>query len=70
MTRTAPVDPLSHSVGSRVKPLFVSTGAESVKLSADCGLSVTCRMLDCPAVDQSGCEHSRPQEAHFPSHYQ
>ena len=24
MTRTAPVDPLSHSVGSRVKPLFVA----------------------------------------------
>ena len=23
MTRTAPVDPLSHSFGSRVKPLFV-----------------------------------------------
>ena len=45
MTRTAPVDPLSHSVGSRVKPLFVAwtismdsivpaifaTGAECVK---------------------------------------
>ena len=24
MTQTAPVDPLSHSVGSRVKPLFVA----------------------------------------------
>ena len=24
MTRTAPVDPLSHSVGFRVKPLFVT----------------------------------------------
>ena len=24
----------------------------------------------CPAVDQSGCEHSRLQEAHFPDHCQ
>ena len=24
MTRTTPVDPLSHSIGSRVKPLFVA----------------------------------------------
>ena len=60
MTRTAPVDPLSHSVGSRVKPLFIawtfsmdsivpavfSTGAECVKWSADFGLSVTSRLLD------------------------
>ena len=59
MTRTAPVDPLSHSVGSRVKPLFVvwtismdsivpavfATGAECVKWSADFGLSVTSRLL-------------------------
>ena len=88
MTRTEPVDPLSHSVRSRVKPLFVvwtismdsivpaifATGAECVKWSADCGLSVTSRLLDslmkflrawekCPAVDQSGCRHSRLQEA-------
>ena len=60
MTRTAPVDPLSHSVGSRVKPLFVAwtismdsivpevfaTGAECAKWSADFGLSVTSRLLD------------------------
>ena len=60
MTRTAPVDPLSHSVISRVKPLFVAwtisedsivpavfaTGAECVKWSADFGLSVTSRLLD------------------------
>ena len=60
MTRTAPVDPLPHSVGSRVKPLFVAwtistdsivpavfaTGAECVKWSADLGLSVTSRLLD------------------------
>ena len=60
MTRTAPVDPLSHSVGSRVKPLFVAwtismdsvvpavfaTGVECVKWSADFGLSVTSRLLD------------------------
>ena len=60
MTRTAPVDPLSHSVGSRVKPLFVAwtvsmdrivpavfaTGAECVKWSTDFGLSVTSRLLD------------------------
>ena len=60
MTRTTPVDPLSHSVGSRVKPLFVAwtismdsivpaifaTGAECVKWSADFGLSVTSRLLD------------------------
>ena len=49
MTRTAPVDPLSHSIGSRVKPLFVAwtismdsivpavfaTEAECAKWSAD-----------------------------------
>ena len=60
MTRTAPVDPLSHSIGSRVKPLFVAwtvsmdsivpaffaTEAECVKWSADFGLSVTSRLLD------------------------
>ena len=60
MTRTAPVDPLSHSVVSRVKPLFVAwtilmdsivpavfaTGAKCVKWSADFGLSVTSRLLD------------------------
>ena len=60
MTRTAPVDPLSHSVGSRVKPLFVAwtismdsivpaifaIGAECVKWSTDFGLSVTSRLLD------------------------
>ena len=60
MTRTAPADPLSHSVGSRVKPLFLpwtismdsivpavfATGAECVKWSADFGLSVTSRLLD------------------------
>ena len=60
MTRTALVDPLSHSVISRVKPLFVAwtismdrivpavfaTGAECVKWSADFGLSVTSRLLD------------------------
>ena len=60
MTRTTPVDPLSHSVGSRVKPLFVAwtismdsivppifaTGAECVKWSTDFGLSVTSRLLD------------------------
>ena len=60
MTRTAPVDTLSHSVISRVKPLFVAwtismdsivpavfaTGAECVKSSADFGLSVTSRLLD------------------------
>ena len=93
MTRTAPVDPLSHSVVSRVKPLFVAwtiskdsivpavfaTGAECVKCSADLGLSVTSRLLDSImkflragrsnlAVDQSGREHSRSQEAHFPNH--
>ena len=82
MTRTTPVDPLSHSVGSRVKPLCLAwtismdsivpaifaSGAECVKWSADLGLPVTSRLLDsheisacwekCPAVDQSGCEHS------------
>ena len=51
-----------------------------MKWSADFGLSVTSRLLDslmkflraekCPAVDQSGCEHSRLQEAHFPNHCQ
>ena len=60
MIRTTPVDPLSHSVGSRVKPLFVAwtismdsivpaifaTGAECVKWCADFGLSVTSRLLD------------------------
>ena len=60
MTRTAPVDPLSHSVGSRFKPLFVAwtismdsivpavfaTVAECAKWSADFGLSVTSRLLD------------------------
>ena len=60
MTRTASVDPLSHSVGSRVKYLFVAwtismdsivpavfaTGAECVKWSADFGLSFTPRLLD------------------------
>ena len=60
MTRTTPVDPLSHSVSSRVKPLFLAwtismdsivpaifaTGAECVKWSADLGLSVTSRLLD------------------------
>ena len=60
MTRKAPVDPLSHSVVSRVKPLSVAwtistdsivpavfaTGAECVKCSADFGLSVTSRLLD------------------------
>ena len=59
-TRTTLVDPLSHSVGSRVKPLFVvwtismdsivpaifATGAECVKWSTDFGLSVTSRLLD------------------------
>ena len=95
MTRTTPVDPLSNSVGSRVKPLFVAwtismdsivpavfaTGAECVKWSADFGVSVTfsvaglsheisaCREM-CPAVDQSGCEHSRLQEANFANHCQ
>ena len=88
MTRTAPVDPLSNSVGPRVKPLFIAwtistdsivpavfaTGAECVKWSADFDLSVTSRLLDSlmkflrAAVDQSGCEHSRLQEAHFPIH--
>ena len=57
---TAPVDPLSHSVGSRVKPLFVAwttsmdsivpavfaTGVVCLKWSADFGLSVTSRLLD------------------------
>ena len=60
MIRTTLVDPLSHSVGSRVKPLFVAwtismdsivpailaTGAECVRWSADFGLSVTSRLLD------------------------
>ena len=60
MTRTTPVDPLSRSVISRVKPLFVAwtismdsivpaafaTGAECVKWPADFGLSVTARLLD------------------------
>ena len=60
MTRTTLVDLLSHSVGSRVKPLFVvwtisvdsivpaifATGAECVKWSADVGLSVISRLLD------------------------
>ena len=60
MTRTTPVDPLSHSVGSRVKPLFVAwtisvdsivpaifaTGAECGKWSADFALCVTSRLLD------------------------
>ena len=55
MTQTAPVDILSHSVGSRVKLLFVmdsivpaifATGAECVEWSADFGLSVTSRLLD------------------------
>ena len=95
MTRTTPVDPLSHSVSSRVKPLFVAwtismdsivpaifaTGAECVKWSADFGLSVTSRLLDSLMKflragrsvrlwNQSGCEHSRLQEAHFPKHCQ
>ena len=86
MTRTAPVDPLSHFVGSRVKPLFVAwtismdsispaifaTGAECVIWSTDslAGLSheISARREKCPAVDQSGCEHSRLQEAQFPNH--
>ena len=60
MTPTAPVDPLSHSVISRVKPLFVAwtismdsivpavfaAGAECVEWSADFDLSVTSRLLD------------------------
>ena len=60
MTRTTLVDPLSHSVDSRVKPLFVAwtismdsivpaifaTGAECVKWSADFCLSLTSRLLD------------------------
>ena len=36
------------------------------------GLSheISTRWEKCPAVDQSGCEHSRLQEAHFPNHCQ
>ena len=59
MTRTAPVDPLSRSVISRVKALFVAwsismnrivpavfaTEAEFVKWPTDFGLSVTSRLL-------------------------
>ena len=61
-------------------PAIFATGAECVKWSADFGLSVTSRLLDsheisacwekCPSVDQSGCEHSRLQEAHFPDNCQ
>ena len=78
MTRTTTVDPLSHSVASRVKPLFVAwtismdrivpavfaTGAECVKWSADFGLSVTSRLLDSLMKFLRGCEQSRLQEAH------
>ena len=86
MTRTAPVDPLSHSVSSRVKPLFVAWTISMdsiVDWSRMCemvcrfwfvchfsvaGLSheISTRWEKCPAVDESGCEHSRLQEAHFP----
>ena len=59
-TRTAPVDPLSRSVISRVKPLSIArtismdsivpavfaTEAECVKWPADFGLSVTSLLLD------------------------
>ena len=52
-----------------------------MKWSADFGLSVTSRLVDSlmkflragrsvPAVDQSGCERCRLQEAHFPDHCQ
>ena len=68
MTRTAPVDPLSHSVGSRVKPLFVAwtismdsimpaifaTGAECVKWSTD-SLAGPSKKKFCAQGELSGC---------------
>ena len=61
MIRTAPFNPVSHSVGSRVKPLicclddfygqhcarsFCDRSRTRVKWSVDVGLSVTSRLLD------------------------
>ena len=62
MTRTAPVDPLSHSVCSFWVVCHFLVAGLSHEISA-------CREK-CRAVDQSGCEHSRPQETHFPDHCQ
>ena len=95
MTRTAPVDPLSHSVGSRVKPFFCCVddfyGQHCARSFCDwsrmcgtvcrfwfvchfsvAGLSheISARWEKCAAVNQSGCEHSRLEEAHFPNHCQ
>ena len=82
MTRKAPVDPLSHSVGSRVKPPFVAWTISIARSFCDwsrmCGMvsrfwfvrhfSVAGLFHEISALDQSGCEHSTEQEAHFPNH--
>ena len=61
MTRTTPVDPLSHSVGSRVKPLFVAwtISMESIGLQILVCLSLlvcwTLSRIFCVLGEVSGC---------------
>ena len=89
MTRTAPVDPLSHFVGFCAKASFCCLDDFYGQPCARsfCDWSRMCEMArnfsvaalsreiyacweKCPAVDESGSENSRLQEAHFPNHCQ